>query len=124
MTNSGWSLVFLSAGLTVLANFTLRAGLDRAGGFSVQLNELHLGLLRLFSQPLIDLGLFLYLVASLIWFRVLSSEPLSVAYPVLISTTFVLVTLGAVLLFRESINSYKIIGLTVICAGIFIISRS
>ncbi len=124
MSTIGWFLVFLSAGLTVLANLLLRTGVHRAGGFAVELSEVHAGLFNLVRQPYFDIGLFLYALASVVWFRVLSTEPLSIAYPVLVSTTFMFVTLGAVLLFRESLNYYKIIGLVVIFAGIFIISRS
>lgn len=124
MTKIGWFFVLLSAGLTVLANLLLRTGVERAGGFAVELAAVRSGLLNLIKQPLFDLGLFLYALASIVWFRVLSTEPLSIAYPVLVSTTFMLVTIGAVMFFRESLNMYKVIGLTVIFAGIFIISRS
>lgn len=124
MTKIGWFFVLLSAGLTVLANLLLRSGVDHAGGFAVELSAVHSGLLNLLRQPMFDLGLLLYALASIVWFRVLSTEPLSIAYPVLVSTTFMLVTLGAVLVFRESLNMYKLIGLVVIFAGIFIISRS
>lgn len=124
MSGLGWLLVMASAGLTVLANLLLRTGVHRAGGFGENLPTIHLSAFNLVKQPLFDLGLIMYALASVVWFRVLSSEPLSVAYPVLVSTTFMLVTLGAVFLFRETLNYYKIIGLIVIFAGIFIISRS
>jgi len=120
MSRSGWFLVFLSAGLTVAANLLLRSGVERAGGFAMDL----VGLANLVRQPRFDLGLALYTMASLVWFRVLSVEPLSIAYPVLVSTTFFLVTIGAVALFRESLAWHKLLGLMVILAGIFIVSRS
>lgn len=124
MSRIGWLLVMASAGLTVLANLLLRTGVHKAGGFGGNLPSLHLAMLNLARQPLFDLGLILYALSSLVWFRVLSTEPLSVAYPVLVSTTFMLVTLGAVVFFREALNFYKVIGLFVIFAGIFLISRS
>lgn len=120
MSKTGWILVLLSAGLTVAANLLLRSGVERAGGFVIELA----GLTGLLRQPRFDFGLALYAMASLVWFRVLSVEPLSIAYPVLVSTTFFLVTIGAVLLFRESLAWHKILGLVVILAGIFIVSRS
>ncbi len=120
MSRSGWFLVLLSAGLTVAANLLLRSGVERAGGFAMGL----VGLVGLIRQPRFDLGITLYAMASLVWFRVLAMEPLSIAYPVLVSTTFLLVTMGAVLLFRESLAWHKILGLVVILAGIFIVSKS
>ena len=124
MTKLGWTLVLLSAVLTVFANLMLRAGIDKAGGFQANLSTIHNGLLNLIKQPLFDSGMILYALASLVWFRVISTEPLSLAYPVLVSLTFMFVTLGAVVLFKESLNYHKLIGLFIIFAGIFIISRS
>lgn len=124
MSPLGWVLVLMAAGIAVAANLLLRAGVDRAGGFAVNLGHVHLGLLALARQPLFDLGLVLYVLTTLIWFRVLSTEPLSVAYPVMTSATFLFVTIGAVVLFREPLNAGKILGLLVILAGILMVSRS
>jgi multidrug transporter EmrE-like cation transporter len=120
MSRTGWFLILLSAGLTVAANLLLRSGVERAGGFTMELASLA----ALARQLRFDLGIVLYAMASLVWFRVLSIEPLSIAYPVLVSSTFLLVTIGAVLLFHESLAWHKILGLVIILAGIFIISRS
>ena len=120
MSKTGWLLVLASAFLAVGANLLLRSGVERAGGLAAGIT----GLVNLARQPYFDLGLILYALATLVWIRVLSVEPLSIAYPVLVSITFLLVTMGAVLLFRESLAWHKIIGLVVILAGIFIISRS
>lgn len=120
MTKTGWLLVLLSAGLTVAANLLMRSGVDRAGGCTIALA----GVAGLVRQPRFDIGLTLYAMASLVWFRVLSVEPLSIAYPVLVSSTFLLVTLGAMLFFHESLAWQKIIGLVIILIGIFIVSRS
>jgi multidrug transporter EmrE-like cation transporter len=123
MTMIGWWLVLLSAGLQVTGTLLLRSGVDRAGGFAESLAEVPNGLLRLASQPIFDLGFILYGLAALVWFRVLATQPLSTAYPLLVSLTFMFVTLGATILFQESITSYKLIGLGVVLVGILIISR-
>jgi multidrug transporter EmrE-like cation transporter len=123
MTRLGWSLVALSAGFTVAANLLLRAGVDRAGGFAGGLGDAAGNLARLGREPLFDLGVLLYGLASLVWFRVLSTEPLSVAYPVLASLTFVLVTLGAVVLFREPLSLAKVVGLALLVLGLFVVSQ-
>ena len=121
MTVIGWWLVFLSAGLQVAGTLLLRSGVDRAGGFAESLSEVPGGLLRLASQPIFDLGFILYGLAALVWFRVLSSQPLSLAYPLLVSLTFLFVTLGAATLFQESITARKLVGLAIILIGIFIV---
>ena len=79
-------------------------------------------LIALFMQPLFSLGFATYFLASVIWFRVVATEPLSLAYPILVSLTFTLVTAGAVLLFSEPLSLRKVVGLAVILAGIAIVS--
>ena len=76
------------------------------------------------QQPLFVIGVLLYGFAALVWFRVLSTEDLSSSYPLLISLTFVLVTLGAVVLFREHLNTQKLVGLAVILTGVVLVARS
>ncbi|OGQ98925.1 MAG: hypothetical protein A2505_03300 [Deltaproteobacteria bacterium RIFOXYD12_FULL_55_16] len=120
MSRTGWILVLLSATLAVGANLLFRSGVERAGGLILSFG----GVINLLRQPRFDLGFILYAVTTILWIKVISIEPLSVAYPVLVSITFLLVTLGAAVLFRENLNWQKLLGLAVILAGIFIISRS
>jgi len=124
MTRNGFILVLISALLTVMANLMLREGVVRAGGFSLSVDSLAKEMANLLRQPLFDGGMLLYGLASLIWFRVLSTEDLSSSYPLLVSLTFLLVTLGAVLLFREPLSVRKLIGLGVILAGILLVARA
>ncbi len=124
MTHKGFILVVISALLTVMANLMLRAGVVKAGGFSLSTETLAREVASLLRQPLFDMGMFLYGLASLVWFRVISTEELSRSYPLLVSLTFLLVTLGAVLLFRESLSIRKLIGLGVILAGILLVART
>lgn len=122
MTMRGWSLVLLSALLTVGANLLLRTGIQRANAFAGNLAQLPHELLRLAGQPLFDLGFILYAGAALVWFRVVAKEPLSTAYPLLVSITFLLVTLSAAALFHEPMTWRKLVGLGVVLAGILLIS--
>lgn len=123
MSPTGILLVLLTAGLTMAANLLLRAGIDGAGGFSVAGVADAVGALgKLFVQPLFSLGFVLYFLASVVWFRVVATEPLSLAYPVLVSCTFTLVTAGAVIFFAEPVTRRQLVGLAVILAGIVLVS--
>ena len=125
MSPRGLGLVVLSAALTMAANLLIRAGIDGAGGFAVgSPAEAIAALVRLFAQVRFVAGFALYFLASVVWFRVVATEPLSVAYPILVSCTFVLVTAGAVILFREPIGLRKVLGLIVILTGIVLVSSS
>jgi multidrug transporter EmrE-like cation transporter len=119
----GLLLVFVTAAMTMAANMMLRAGIDAAGGFApTGALDLLAALMKLFLQPLFTTGFIVFFLASVIWFRVVATEPLSLAYPILVSLTFTLVTGGAVVLFNESLSIQKIAGLATILLGIVIIS--
>jgi multidrug transporter EmrE-like cation transporter len=125
MSATGLSLVLLTAALTMAANLLLRGGIDAAGGFSLGgPSGMLQALVKLFIQPLFAIGFVLYFVASVVWFRVVATEPLSIAYPVLISCTFTLVTAGAVVIFSEPLTPRHVVGLVVILAGIVLISTA
>lgn len=125
MSPRGLALVVLSAALTMAANLLIRAGIDAAGGFAAgSPAEAIAALLRLFAQVRFVAGFVLYFLASVVWFRVVATEPLSVAYPILVSCTFVLVTAGAVILFREPLGLRQVLGLAIILAGIVLVSSS
>lgn len=123
MSISGLLLVLLTAGLTMSANLMMRGGIDAAGGAVPDTAvDVVLTFLKLLLQPLFASGFVLYFVASLVWIRVLAAEPLSVAYPILVSLTFALVTGGAVLFFHEPLSLRKVVGLVVIVTGILVIA--
>lgn len=121
MTARGWWLILFSAGLMVGANLLFRAGVSRAGGFGASFSEIPSGLLHLAAQPLFDIGFMLYAFAALAWFRVIATEALSIAYPLLISLAFILITLSAVILFEESFTLRKLVGMAVILLGVFLV---
>jgi multidrug transporter EmrE-like cation transporter len=123
MSTTGIFLLLATALLTMAANLLLRAGIDAAGGFSIDgVGGLVRGLVHLFLQPRFTLGFVLYALASVVWFRVVATEPLSVAYPILVSLTFGLVTAGALIFFGEPLSVRKVVGLVTILGGIMIIS--
>jgi multidrug transporter EmrE-like cation transporter len=69
-------------------------------------------------------GVTLYAVSALIWFSVISMEPLSTAYPLLVSMTFILVTAGSVFFYGERVSLIKGFGMLLMLAGIVIVSRN
>jgi multidrug transporter EmrE-like cation transporter len=124
MSSTGFLLVLLSATLTMAANLLLRSGIDAAGGFAFSgLTGAAIATLRLFMQPAFATGFVLYFVAAVVWFRIVATEPLSLAYPLLVSLTFASVTAGAVVLFGEPISWRKVAGLALILLGILVISQ-
>lgn len=120
MTAGGLAWVLASALLTVAANLLLRAGVGRGGGFLFSTEQI----VRVFTQPVFLAGVLFYGLAALVWFRVISTQPLSSSYPLLVSFTFVLVTAGASYFFDERISMGKIGGIILILLGVITVARS
>lgn len=125
MSPTGLVFLIVTAVMTMAANVLLRIGIGRAGGFSpTSIGTIIRGLLKLFTEPFFLTGFVIYFVGALVWFRVIASEPLSIAYPVLVGLTFVLVTVAASIVFREPVALQKVIGLAAILIGLVIVSTS
>jgi len=124
MTGRGLLLLILSSLCAVSGNLLLRGGILRAGGFSLSLDKLKPQMLSLSLQPMFVGGMFLYGVAAIVWFRILSTEDLSLSYPLMTSLTFVLVTLGATYFFDERLTWQKVLGLSIILAGFVLAART
>jgi drug/metabolite transporter (DMT)-like permease len=76
----------------------------------------------MFFRPLVISGLLSAVLASMTWIAALSKFELSYAYP-FISLNFVAVVGLSFLLFGEGINAYKLIGLALICLGVFVVGK-
>lgn len=124
MTGRGLLLLIASSLCTVAANLLMRGGILRAGGFRLSLDRISDQALGLVAQPMFVTGVLFYAVAAILWFRVLATEDLSLSYPLLVSLTFVLVTLGAACFFREHISWQRALGISVILAGFLLTVRA
>jgi multidrug transporter EmrE-like cation transporter len=67
-------------------------------------------------------ALVLYAVATGLWIWILRSTPLSMAYP-FVALGFILVPLAAHYLFAEPLETRYAVGVTLIVAGLFVMSR-
>lgn len=119
MSLQGLGLVAFSALLTSAANLLFRAAMNDTRNLS------HSAIVsRLLQWPPFYLGWFFYGMAAMLWFRVLKTEPLSSSYPILMGLTFIVVSTGAIILFSEQVSFMKILGMTVILFGIFLVARA
>ena len=76
----------------------------------------------IFTRPLVLSGFVSAALASMAWIGALSKFELSYAYPYM-SLNFVCVVCLSFFLFKEEINIYKVVGLLVICLGVWIVSK-
>ena len=117
--------IVIAAVVTAVANVMIRAGIERFGGFSPgSISDAVWQFVNLLLQPVFFAGFMLYFVAALVWFRTIAIAPLTVAYPLMVSLTFVLVTVGAVVCWGEPMTVRKLVGLVIIVVGITLVSTS
>lgn len=105
--------LFLNIVLLVSGQILFKLGIQNSGGLQI---------MKLASSLYIWSGLFLYGLATIIWFIVLSRLPLSVAYP-LQSLAYVLAIIPAYFLFNETITLTKLAGVGVIMLGAYLIVK-
>jgi multidrug transporter EmrE-like cation transporter len=67
-------------------------------------------------------GATLYLGAFALWLVILSRIELSVAYPVAIGLTLVLVSASGAVLLKESVDLIRVVGIVLILAGISLVA--
>lgn len=113
-------LILINIVLVVVGQTLIKQGMLKIGSFS----DMHL--LNFFQKsltsPLVITGVFLYILSSFIWFMVLSKVNLSVAYPAL-SLGYIIVLVVSFFYLHEPITFLKIIGVVLICGGVFLIFR-
>jgi multidrug transporter EmrE-like cation transporter len=119
LTPAGFLLLLLTATFMALANLLIKIGITRAGAFSLSFA----GALALLRQPALVAGFVLTGISALLWIRILATQKLSTCYPLFVSLTYTLITLGAVYLLHEKLSTQKLVGLLVIVAGITAVAR-
>lgn len=113
------SMLAASAVLMGISNLCLKTSIGRVQASAGAVPFI----LSVVRQPIFICGFLLFGMASLIYMRVLTSIPLSTAYPVFVSIAFAIVAVGAMMLFGERMTAQKLLGGALLIGGIFFISR-
>ena len=119
MTLAGFLLLLLTAACMAVANVLMKNGIGQAGGFAPSFSAV----LSLLRQPAFVIGFLLTGVAALMWFRILATQKLSTCYPLFVSLTYTLITIGAFYFLHERVSTQKLLGLVIIVIGIATVSR-
>ncbi len=117
-------LILCSISLAVCGQFSMKVGMNQIGTISMKgLANLVQILFKMFLNPLVLLGLFLYFISAIFWLVVLSRVDLSFAYPML-GLSYVMVLIISSILLRENVTALRWLGTFVICFGVFLITRT
>lgn len=114
-----WLSLSLALLLGVAGQISLKWGVKQEG----KLSGFNLQFLQALFNPWVLLGLFAYAVSSLFWLIALSQTQLSFVYP-FISLNFAFIAILSWLIFQDTMNPYRILGILLICLGVIFVSRS
>ncbi len=116
-------LILAGVLLNAAAQLLLKQGMIQIGQFELEMaNLLAIGP-RVAVNPFVLLGLASYVISVGAWLVVLSRVDVSVAYPMVSVGYVVTVILGRVL-FNEAVTAQRVLGVLVICVGVFLVARS
>lgn len=108
--------------LNAIAQLFLKAGTNELGELGkIKGNFLEI-IFKIIFEYHIFAGLTCYVLSVGIWIVALSKVPVSVAYP-LLSIGYVLNAIAAWYLFGETLSMQKIIGITVIILGVYLLTK-
>lgn len=119
MTLAAFVLVFISVTLSAAAQTAFKFGMSRvvvadAAGVLEKA-------LAFVVSPFVLLGLALYGVGTVLWLFALREADLSLVYP-FVSISFVMVALSGILFLGEPVALNRVIGLTLIIAGLLVMA--
>ena len=115
--------ILISVLAGAIGQVLLKKGMGSMGPLTLTLNQLVGTLWRIGTNPHVIIGLAIYMGGTVFWLTALSRVELSYAYP-FASLSYVVMLAASWLLFSENITSLRLLGTVVVCAGVFLISRS
>jgi uncharacterized membrane protein len=80
------------------------------------------GIISMFFNPIVLLGLFMYGLSTIFWLIALSKKDLSYVYP-FISLTFIIVLILSHFILKEQVSTARIVGTIIIVVGLMVVVR-
>ncbi len=113
-------LIIFTVIINTAGQFIVKTGVNRLG--AVSLTDVHM-IVKALTSWLIILGFVVYFASAIIWISILSRTELSWAFPIL-SLSYVLTALLSPVFLHESFAPQRLVGILVICLGVFLVSRT
>jgi multidrug transporter EmrE-like cation transporter len=119
-----WVLILSGVALNAAAQLMLKLATRGLAHFtSLDWDTLQAGVLVLARSVAFWCGMVCYGTSLCVWLAALAKAPVSTAYPML-SLGYVVVTWVSVTWMGESLSVPKVVGIALICGGVFLVSRS
>ena len=116
-------LILFGVLLNAAAQLALKQGMRQIGHFDFMLQNIWPVSLAVASNPYIWAGLSCYVVSVVVWILVLSKVEVSYAYP-LLSVGYIVTACAGWLFFQENLSATRLLGIVIICFGVWLITRS
>lgn len=116
-------LILLGVLLNAVAQLALKQGMRQIGHFEFVFGSIGRVLFAVAFNGYIWAGLTCYVISVIVWLLVLSRVEVSYAYP-LLSVGYIVTACAGWLLFQESLSLTRLLGIAIICLGVFLITRS
>ena len=123
MTTLSFALILTGVLLNAAAQLLLKAGTNAVGHFEFHLDNLVPVGWKLATEPHILTGMMCYAISLVVWIMALSRAPVSIAYPML-SIGYVINAFVAWQWFGEPLSAQKLLGISVIVVGVYLVARS
>jgi multidrug transporter EmrE-like cation transporter len=124
MTGITWFLLLGGVALNAAAQLLLKAATTTSGALISDSGDVSWrAATAVLQAPPLWAGLACYGISLVVWLGGLSRAPVSVAYP-LLSIGYVINAVAAAYLFGEAITAAKIVGIGLVIAGIFFLTRA
>jgi len=125
MSSTSLLYIFGSVVVTAVAQLCIKVASRQFSGGATAGNAVSLAgsLVQQALHPLSIVAVFAYAISLLLWFLALRDVPLSVAYPFAGLTMALVAALGIVVL-GESVDLPKLVGITLIIAGVVLLART
>lgn len=116
--------LFISVSVLVVAQLSLKAGMNRVGAIELGDTSAVIGLVgKVFTTPMVLTGVILYAVSSFFWLIALSKVDLSYAYP-FVGLAYVAVAFFSWIFLGEALSTLRWAGIVMIVAGVMLVARS
>ena len=116
-------MILFTVFTNALAQLLLKQGMVATGQFAFNVQGVATAFPRLVMNPFLVLGMGAFVISMASHLLVLSRVELSFAYPFL-SLAYVVVLLASHVLFGETLNTFRVAGVALICVGTVLISKS
>jgi len=118
------TLVLICVFLSAVGQFTMKIGMGQVGEITTARQLFNLGtLFRMFTNPHVLTGIFLYGIAVILWLGAMSTLNISLMYP-LASLAYIVTAIIAFIFLKENITLFHWAGILLVVGGCFLITRT